>query len=116
MVLELDIDLFNKEINTISNETGIWKYRGKKPCIISFESPWDKTSILQSKMIENIALKYKEELSFYRVNTEFEKELCQLLGVENKPSLFLIPLKGFPQTNCLVQDEETLTELVKTLL
>lgn len=32
MVFNLDFELFNKEINTISNDTGTWKYRGKKPC------------------------------------------------------------------------------------
>jgi hypothetical protein len=66
--------------------------------------------------VDCIALKYKEKLSVYRVNTEFEKELCSLLGIINKPSLFIIPLKGFPQTNYMVSDEETLTNLVKNLL
>ena len=116
MVVDLDFDLFNEKVNKISNDSGTWKYRGKKPCIISFESPWDKNSIIQSKIVDCIALKYKAELCVYRINTEFEKELCRLLGVVNKPSIFLIPLKGFPQTNYMVPDEESLTELVRNLL
>jgi thiol-disulfide isomerase/thioredoxin len=73
-----------------------WKYLGDKPCIIDF---YDDTC-MPCKAIEPVMLsvseKYKDQITFYKVDIKAEEQLAKELGVIYMPTLVLCAVDDKP--------------------
>jgi len=74
-----------------------WEFKGNKPAIIDFYADWCMPCKMVSSVLEELKEEYGEKLNFYKVNTEEEKELSTIFGIQSIPSLLFIPFKGQPQ-------------------
>jgi thioredoxin-like negative regulator of GroEL len=48
-------------------------------------------------LLEELQKEYGKELVIYKVNTEAERELSAMFGIQSIPSLLFVPVDGQPQ-------------------
>ena len=77
----------------INNE---WKYRGKVHCVIDFYADWCAPCRRVSPIMEELAQEYANEIQFYKVNIDYEKEIAQVFGIRSIPAIMICPLNGTP--------------------
>lgn len=83
--------IFNYEINKE------WKYEGNKPCLIDFYANWCGPCKMVAPVLEELSSEYDGKLNIYKVNTEEERELSSVFGIQSIPSLLFVPTNGQPQ-------------------
>jgi thioredoxin 1 len=74
-----------------------WKYEGKVPCMIDFYADWCGPCKMVAPVLEDLQREYGDNLVIYKVNTENERELSAIFGIQSIPSLLFVPLDGQPQ-------------------
>ena len=48
-------------------------------------------------ILEELKTEYGDKLDIYKVDTEAERELAGMFGIQSIPSLLFIPMEGQPQ-------------------
>jgi thioredoxin 1 len=83
--------VFNFELNKD------WKYEGNTPCMIDFYADWCGPCKMVAPVLEELQKEYGDNLVIYKVNTEDERELAAMFGIQSIPSLLFVPVDGQPQ-------------------
>lgn len=83
--------VFNFELNKE------WKFEGTTPCMIDFYADWCGPCKMVAPLLEELQKEYGENLVIYKVDTEAERELSSMFGVQSIPSLLFVPVEGQPQ-------------------
>jgi thioredoxin len=83
--------VFNFELNKE------WKYEGSTPCMIDFYADWCGPCKMVAPVLEELQNEYGDNLVIYKVNTEDERELAAIFGIQSIPSLLFVPSEGQPQ-------------------
>ena len=83
--------VFNFELNKE------WKFEGATPCMIDFYADWCGPCKMVAPVLEELQKEYGNNLIIYKVNTEEERELSSMFGVQSIPSLLFVPVEGQPQ-------------------
>jgi len=97
MALEhLTLDTFKEKVfNFEANKE--WKFEGNAPAIVDFYADWCSPCKMIAPILEELQTSYGTKLNIYKVNTEEERELAGMFGVQSIPSLLFIPMDGQPQ-------------------
>jgi thioredoxin 1 len=97
MALEhLTLDTFKAKVfNFEANKE--WKFEGTTPAIIDFYADWCSPCKMVAPILEELQSVYGTKLNIYKVDTEAERELAGMFGIQSIPSLLFIPLDGQPQ-------------------
>lgn len=74
-----------------------WKYEGSKPCLIDFYANWCGPCKMVAPILEELQQEYGDSLHIYKVDTEDQRELASMFGVQSIPSLLFVPVEGQPQ-------------------
>jgi len=74
-----------------------WKYLGDKPAIIDFYADWCGPCRAVAPIMEELAAEYSGKIYIYKVDTDKEKELAGVFGIQSIPSILFIPMTGQPQ-------------------
>lgn len=109
VVNPLDVDSFRDLVWDYHAEPTKLVYKGSKPCVIDFYADWCKPCRVASPIMEELAAKYKDEIVFYKVNTDDEKDLALLFKVNTIPAFLHIPLQGEPKFNYGIMPTPELT-------
>lgn len=83
--------VFNFELNKE------WKFEGTTPCMIDFYADWCGPCKMVAPLLEELQKEYGENLVIYKVDTEAERELASMFGIQSIPSLLFVPVDGQPQ-------------------
>ena len=67
-----------------------FKLKGDKPVIIDFWAPWCGPCMRMMPTMEKLAAEYKDQIIFYKVNADLEKELAARFKVVALPTMFFI--------------------------
>ncbi len=102
--------IFNYEI---SKE---WKFEGNLPALIDFYADWCGPCKMVAPLLEELSLEYQGKLTIYKVNTEQERELASVFGVQSIPSLLFIPTEGQPQMAMGALPKESFKQAFKEVL
>jgi len=102
--------VFNFEVNKE------WKYEGNKPAIIDFYADWCGPCKMVAPVLEELNDEYNYKLEIYKVNTEEERELSAMFGIQSIPSLLFIPLNGQPQMAMGALPKETFIKAIDEVL
>ncbi len=67
-------------------------------------------------VLEELSEEYDGKMNIYKVDTESEKELAAIFGIQSIPSLLFIPTEGQPQMAMGALPKETFQKAIKDVL
>lgn len=102
--------VFNYEMNKE------WKFEGTRPAIIDFYADWCAPCKIVAPILEELQEEYGDKLTIYKVDTEQEKELSSIFGIQSIPSLLFIPVDGQPQMAMGALPKETFRKAIGDVL
>ncbi|MFW6222619.1 MAG: thioredoxin domain-containing protein [Bacteroidota bacterium] len=73
-----------------------WVFMGDKPCVIDFYADWCAPCRTTSPILEELAAEYGDKINIYKVDTEKERELAGVFGIQSIPSFLYCPTDGKP--------------------
>ena len=73
-----------------------WQYKGDKPCVIDFYTTWCGPCKRLAPIMEEMSQKYCDQVVFYKADTERERELAYVFGINSIPQVLYIPVEGKP--------------------
>jgi thioredoxin 1 len=102
--------VFNWELNKE------WKYEGSVPCLIDFYADWCGPCRMVAPVLEELQKEYGDKLVIYKINTEDQRELAGMFGVQSIPSLLFVPLEGQPQMAMGALPKSTFEQAISDVL
>lgn len=93
-----------------------WKFEGDKPAVIDFYADWCGPCKMVAPILEELSEEYDGKIDIYKVNTEQEKELSSIFGIQSIPSLLFVPKEGEPQMAMGALPKETFKKAFKEVL
>jgi thioredoxin len=93
-----------------------WKFEGKIPAIIDFYADWCGPCKVVAPILEELKEEYGDKLDIYKVNTEEQRELSSVFGIQSIPSLLFIPKEGQPQMAMGALPKETFKQAIAEVL
>lgn len=93
-----------------------WKFEGEVPCLIDFYADWCQPCKMVAPILEELANEYGDKLNIYKVNTEEERELSAVFGIQSIPSLLFVPKDGQPQMAMGALPKETFEKAIGDVL
>lgn len=102
--------VFNFELNKE------WKFEGNTPCLIDFYADWCGPCKMVAPLLEDLQKEYGDSLVIYKVNTENERELSAMFGIQSIPSLLFVPVDGQPQMAMGALPKSTFEKAIEEVL
>ena len=93
-----------------------WKFEGERPAIIDFYADWCMPCKVVAPILEELSRDFKGKVDIYKVNTEEERELSAIFGIQSIPSLLFIPKDGQPQMAMGALPKATFVKAFKDVL
>ena len=93
-----------------------WKFEGDTPAIIDFYADWCAPCKMIAPILEELKDEYGDKLDIFKVNTEEQRELASVFGVQSIPSLLFIPKVGQPQMAMGALPKETFKQAISEVL
>jgi thioredoxin 1 len=115
MIEHLTLDTFKEKVFNFTDNKE-WKFEGSKPCIIDFYADWCGPCKMVAPILEELAKEYDGKLDVYKVDTEDQRELAGIFGVQSIPSLLFVPKEGQPQMAMGALPKETFIQAFKDVL
>ncbi len=115
MVTHLTKEAFiEKVFNYEKNQQ--WTFEGTKPCLIDFYADWCGPCKRVAPLLEELAKEYDGKIDIYKVDTEAERELSSVFGIQSIPSLLFVPQNGQPQMAQGALPKESFIQAFKDVL
>ena len=115
MIEHLTSETFkNKVFNYEANKE--WKFAGELPAVVDFYADWCGPCKMVAPILEELANEYSGKISIYKVNTEEQRELASLFGIQSIPSLLFIPKEGQPQMAMGALPKDSFKKAFKSVL
>ena len=115
MTEHLTLDTFKEKVFNFEQSKD-WKYEGELPCIIDFYADWCAPCKIVAPVLEELAEEYNGKLHVYKVNTEEQRELAGIFGIQSIPSLLFVPKDGQPQMAMGALPKDTFIKAFKDVL
>ena len=94
----------------------VWNYKGTKPCIIDFYADWCGPCRRLGPVLAELAEEHCDQIIFYKVNVDKEKELAYLFRASSIPLLVFVPKKGKPQSLMGYRPKSDLETIIQEFL
>jgi thioredoxin 1 len=115
MVEHLTNETFKDKVFNFE-ENKEWKFEGDKPCLIDFYADWCAPCKIVHPILEELAEEYNGKINIYKVDTEKERQLAGMFGIQSIPSLLFVPLEGQPQMAMGALPKDTFKKAIKDVL
>lgn len=115
MIEHLTLDTFKTKVFDFEQNKE-WKFEGNEPCIIDFYADWCGPCKMVAPILEELSKEYGSKLNIYKVNTEDERELAAMFGIQSIPSLLFVPKDGKPQMAMGALPKATFEQAFKEVL
>lgn len=114
-VVYLTTDYFKTYIFDYTKEKE-WKYKGDKPCVIDFYTTWCGPCKRLAPIMEELSQLYCEQVTFYKADTEKERELAYIFNISSIPQVLYIPTKGQPMLLKGLYPKEQIVSIIDEFL
>ena len=109
-------DFLEKVMNYEKNQTE-WIYEGDKPALIDFYADWCGPCRIAAPVLAELAKEYEGKIHIYKVDTEKEKELASVFGIQSIPAFLFVPQQGKPtMSNGIAQTPEQTKEMFRKMI
>jgi len=115
MTEHLTADTFKDKVFNYE-ENKEWKFEGEKPCVIDFYADWCAPCKIVAPVLEELSEEFNGKLDIYKVNTEEQRELSSIFGIQSIPSILFVPKDGQPQMAMGALPKDSLTKAFKDVL
>lgn len=88
-------DFLTKVMDYENNPTE-WVYLGDKPCIIDFYADWCGPCKFVAPILDDLAEEYADQVTIYKVDTEVERDLSAVFGIQSIPTIIFCPIDDGP--------------------
>ena len=89
-----------------------WQYKGDKPCVIDFYTTWCGPCKRLAPIMEELSQTYCDQVRFYKVDTERERELAAVFRISSIPQVLYIPVEGDPLLLKGLYPKENIIEII----
>lgn len=96
MIEHLNSETFKEKVFNFEQNKE-WKFEGDKPCVIDFYADWCGPCKMVAPILEELNKEYEGKLNIYKVDTEDQRELSAMFGIQSIPSILFVPQDGQPQ-------------------
>ena len=93
-----------------------WHYQGDKPCVIDFYTTWCGPCKRLAPIMEELSQTYCDQVKFYKVDTERERELAGVFRISSIPQVLYIPVEGEPIILKGLYPKENIVEIIDEYL
>lgn len=93
-----------------------WQYKGDKPCIIDFYTTWCGPCKRLAPIMEELAQTYKNQIIFYKADTERERDLAYVFQISSIPQVLYIPKEGQPMLLKGLYPKENIVQIIEEFL
>ena len=93
-----------------------WQYKGDKPCVIDFYTTWCGPCKRLAPIMEELSQTYCDQVKFYKVDTERERELAGVFRISSIPQVLYIPVEGQPMILKGLYPKENIVEIINDFL
>jgi thioredoxin len=114
-VIYLTTEQFKEKIFDYTTEKD-WKYKGDKPCVIDFYATWCGPCKRLAPIMDTLSHLYKDQVVFYKVDTEKERELAYVFQISSIPQVLYVPMEGKPWLLKGLYPQENIEEIIQTYL
>lgn len=115
MIEHLTKETFKEKIFNFE-ENKDWKFEGNLPCLIDFYADWCGPCKMVAPILEELAGEYEGKMNIYKVDTEDQRELAGMFGIQSIPSLLFVPMEGMPQMAMGALPKETFEKAFNDIL
>jgi thioredoxin len=114
-VIYLTTEQFKERIFDYTKEKD-WKYKGDKPCVIDFYTTWCGPCKRLAPIMDTLSHLYKDQVVFYKVDTDRERELAYVFQISSIPQVLYVPMEGKPWLLKGLYPQENIEEIIQTYL
>ena len=93
-----------------------WKFEGDTPCLIDFYADWCQPCKMVAPILDELQEEYGDTINIYKIDTEVERNLAGMFGVQSIPSLLFVPKEGQPQMAAGALPKETFEKAIADVL
>jgi thioredoxin len=93
-----------------------WKFEGEKPCMIDFYADWCQPCKMVAPILDELQEEYDGKIDIYKIDTEDQKQLAGMFGIQSIPSLLFVPMEGQPQMAVGALPKDTFKQAIKDVL
>ena len=93
-----------------------WNYKGDVPALIDFYADWCQPCKQVAPVLEELQEGYEGKINIYKINTEEEKNLAGMFGIQSIPSLLFVPSEGQPQMAVGALPKDTFKKAIADVL